>query len=230
MRSGASRFLRSIVRKTTVMIVATAVSGGACSPLMASPRMTLRRRVASTAVASATAVTGGVFGAVREVGHTLSPSALFDRVRTAYFAANVPFGSTIVHEAKKNGLAPELLAAVIKAESKFRPNARSSAGAIGLMQLLPRTGRWMGVTDLFDPQQNIVAGARYLKYLSDEFGGNEQKVIAAYNAGDGNVRRFGGTPPFPETRSYLKIVTNYRNEFARSVSALVSAGGADAGL
>ena len=230
MRSAATRVLRSISRKIGVMVIATVVSGGAWSPLMAAPGMTVGRRLARTAAASAHAVTGGVVGAIQTIGHTLSPSALLDHVRTAWFEANVPFGSMIVSEAKKNGLAPELVAAVIKAESKFHPNARSAAGAIGLMQLLPKTGRWMGVTNLFDPQQNIAAGTRYLKYLSDEFGGNEKEVIAAYNAGEGNVRKFGGTPPFAETRSYVKIVSDYRNEFSRGVSLALAGAGADAGL
>lgn len=232
MRSTWTRALRSIAGKIMIGVVAAVVSSGTVAPAaIAKPHVTFGKRMANTAVASAHAVTGGVVGAMSQVAHTLSPVALLDHIRTAWFTANVPFGSTIVREAKKNGLAPELVAAVIKAESKFHPNARSSAGAIGLMQLLPRTGHWLGATNLFDPTQNIAAGTRYLKYLSDEFGGNERDIIAAYNAGDGNVRKFGGLPPFAETRSYVKIVTNYRNEFSRSVSAaLASSGGVETGF
>ena len=105
---------------------------------------------------------------------------------------------------------PELVAAVVQAESRFKPTARSGAGAIGLMQLVPRTGRWMGARDLTNPAQNIAAGAKYLKYLNERFDGNETKIIAAYNAGEGNVKRFGGVPPFRETRNYVTKVKNYR--------------------
>ena len=85
------------------------------------------------------------------------------------------------------------------------------------MQLMPKTGRWMGARDLTNPVQNIAAGAKYLKYLSTQFKGNETKVIAAYNAGEGNVRRFGGVPPFKETRNYVKKVRNYEGDFKERV-------------
>ncbi len=140
-------------------------------------------------------------------------------MREAFFSSKIPFGGVILREAKKNDLAPELVAAVIKQESMFRPHVRSSSGAIGLMQLVPSTGRRMGADNLLDPQQNIAAGAKYLRYLSDEFGGNDKKVIAAYNAGEGNVKKFGGTPPFKQTRDYVHKVLQYRNEFASSAAA-----------
>ncbi len=106
-----------------------------------------------------------------------------DQVREDFFHKEVPFGSVIYKEARKNNLRPELVAAVVQAESRFKPTARSGIGAIGLMQLVPRTGRWMGARDLTNPAQNIAAGAKYLKYLNERFDGNETKVIAAYNAG-----------------------------------------------
>jgi soluble lytic murein transglycosylase-like protein len=134
----------------------------------------------------------------------------------------VPFGSMIYHEAKKNNIRPELVAAVVQAESRFKPTARSGAGAIGLMQLVPRTGRWMGARDLTNPAQNIAAGAKYLKYLHDRFDGNETKVIAAYNAGEGNVKRFGGVPPFKETRKYVSKVKNYESEYHSRVQNRVA--------
>ncbi|HEX6640624.1 MAG TPA: lytic transglycosylase domain-containing protein, partial [Thermoanaerobaculia bacterium] len=113
----------------------------------------------------------------------------------------------------------ELIAAVVQAESRFKPTARSGAGAVGLMQLVPKTGRWMGARDLTNPAQNIAAGAKYLKYLNDRFDGNETKVIAAYNAGEGNVKRFGGVPPFKETRSYVNKVRNYEQDFRNRVES-----------
>jgi len=145
-----------------------------------------------------------------------------DRVREDFFHKEVPFGSIIYREAKKNDLRPELVAAIVQQESKFKPTARSGAGAVGLMQLVPRTGRWMGARDLTNPAQNIQAGAKYLKYLHDRFDGNETKVIAAYNAGEGNVKRFGGVPPFRETRQYVKKVRGFEQEFHNRVENRVS--------
>src|SRR5205085_1147915 len=83
----------------------------------------------------------------------------------------------IYNEAKKNNVSPLLVAAVARAESSFHPTARSHRGAVGVMQLVPRTGRWLGATDLTDPTQNIVAGAKYLAYLSDSLGGNEDHLL-----------------------------------------------------
>ncbi|HYC61874.1 MAG TPA: lytic transglycosylase domain-containing protein [Thermoanaerobaculia bacterium] len=140
-----------------------------------------------------------------------------EQVREDFFKKEVPFGALIYKEAKKNDVRPELVAAVVQAESRFKPTARSGAGAVGLMQLVPRTGRWMGARDLTNPAQNIAAGTKYLKYLNERFDGNETKVIAAYNAGEGNVKRFGGVPPFRETRSYVKKVKNYEAEYKNRV-------------
>jgi len=114
---------------------------------------------------------------------------------------------------------PELVAAVVQQESKFIPTARSGVGAIGLMQLVPRTGRWMGARDLTNPSQNIMAGAKYLKYLTEQFHGDQQMVIAAYNAGEGAVRRFGGIPPYRETRNYVQRVRNFQQDFGDRVQS-----------
>lgn len=140
-----------------------------------------------------------------------------EQVREDFFRKEVPFGSIIYREAKKNNVRPELVAAVVQAESRFKPTARSGAGAVGLMQLVPRTGRWMGARDLTNPVQNIAAGTKYLKYLNERFDGNETKVIAAYNAGEGNVKRFGGVPPFKETRKYVIKVRDYEKEYRSRV-------------
>ncbi|HEY8133712.1 MAG TPA: lytic transglycosylase domain-containing protein [Thermoanaerobaculia bacterium] len=145
-----------------------------------------------------------------------------DRIRADFFLKHVPFGSIIFNEAKKNNVAAELVAAVARAESGFHPTARSQRGAIGVMQLVPRTGRWLGATDLTDPTQNIVAGAKYLGYLSDRFGGNEDHVIAAYNAGEGNVRRFDGVPPFRETREYVERVHRFQRDLRARMEGQVS--------
>jgi len=150
-------------------------------------------------------------------------AVITDTIKQQFFAKEVPFGSVIYTEAKKNNLPPELVAAVVHTESKFNPTARSRVGAIGLMQLVPRTGRWMGASNLLDPVQNIQAGAKYLKYLSDQFGGDQQKVVAAYNAGPGNVQRFNGVPPFRETRNYVSRVRDYQHGLGDRLSTQMDA-------
>jgi len=127
-------------------------------------------------------------------------------IRKEFFANAVPFGGIIHDKAQKYDVDPALVAAVVETESRFRTNARSQVGARGLMQLMPKTGRWLGARNLYNADQNVDAGAKYLKYLNARFDGNLTKTIAAYNAGEGNVRRYNGVPPFRETRSYVKKV------------------------
>jgi len=183
-----------------------------------------------TAGQIAAQVASGVTGAVHEVAQTVANPAIekvsevpqavasaSETIREQFFQREVPFGSIIYSEAKKNDLSPELVAAVVHTESKFVPTARSHAGAIGLMQLVPRTGRWLGAKDLTNPVQNITAGAKYLKYLTDRFDGDQQKAIAAYNAGEGNVRRFHGVPPFQETQNYVQRVNSFRHDLGSRV-------------
>lgn len=128
-----------------------------------------------------------------------------DEVREQFFRG-IPFGEIIHAKAEKYEVDPVLVAAIVEVESAFEIHARSSRGAVGLMQLRPATGRWMGARNLSDPGQNIDAGTRYLKYLEERFDGDLRAQLAAYNAGEGTVRRYGGVPPFPETRSYIRKV------------------------
>lgn len=131
-------------------------------------------------------------------------------IRRDFFANAVPFGDLIHEKAQKYDVDPALVAAVMETESRFKSGARSQVGAKGLMQLMPRTGRWMGASNLYDPEQNVEAGTKYLSYLNQRFDGNLKKTIAAYNAGEGNVRRYKGVPPFRETRSYVtQVMTRY---------------------
>ncbi len=108
--------------------------------------------------------------------------------------------------AHKYGIDPILIMAMIKVESDFMPNAVSSAGAVGLMQLLPSTARVMHVSDLYTPRENIEAGVRYFKYLCGLFNGNYIKALAAYNAGEKAVIKYDGIPPYPETQWYVARV------------------------
>jgi soluble lytic murein transglycosylase-like protein len=131
-------------------------------------------------------------------------------IRRDFFQNAVPFGDLIHEKALKYDVDPALVAAVVETESRFQSRARSHVGARGLMQIMPRTGRWMGARNLDDPEQNVDAGVKYLKYLQHRFDGNLSKAIAAYNGGEGNVKRYNGIPPFIETRSYVrKVMTKY---------------------
>jgi soluble lytic murein transglycosylase-like protein len=122
---------------------------------------------------------------------------------------NTPYSDLIYKAARRHAVNPHVVAAVIEAESDFQPKAKSRAGACGLMQLLPETARRFGLMhkrDLFNPAKNIEAGVRYLGWLTERFGGDLARVVAAYNAGEGAVDRFGGVPPYEETQSYLRRI------------------------
>ena len=113
----------------------------------------------------------------------------------------------IQEAASRTGLAPELIDAVIKAESGYRTNAVSRVGAQGLMQLMPGTARSLGVSNPFDARQNVLGGAEYLSKQITHFGSVE-KALAAYNAGPGAVQKFGGVPPYAETQRYVRKILN----------------------
>ena len=119
-----------------------------------------------------------------------------------------PLGEIIRTASRRFGVDEGLIRAVIKAESNFNPNAVSHAGAQGLMQLMPATARGLGVTDSFDPLQNVMAGTRFLKDMLTRYGGNLDAALAAYNWGPGNVDRKGMALP-RETREYLTTVKKY---------------------
>ena len=121
---------------------------------------------------------------------------------------DTPYGELIFAAAEKQRLNPQLVAAVVRAESAFDPHAVSHKGARGLMQLMPATARRFGVAteDLFDPQRNLEAGTRYLVWLSKRYPDDLQRILAAYNAGEGNVDRYDGVPPFKETRNYIRRI------------------------
>jgi Transglycosylase SLT domain len=121
----------------------------------------------------------------------------------------LPFDHIIREVAERYDVEPSLVRAIIMAESSYNPMAVSRKGAIGLMQLMPRTAKALGVEDSFDPELNIDAGVRYFRQLLDQFDGDIKLAIAAYNAGSRKVRMYNGIPPFKYTRYYVAKVMEY---------------------
>jgi hypothetical protein len=122
-----------------------------------------------------------------------------------------PWADLINKTAARHGVDPTLVAAITKAESGFNPQALSRAGAKGMMQLMDGTARGLGVTDSFDPTQNVDGGTRYIGEMLKRFG-KPELALAAYNAGPGAVTRHGGIPPFQETQSYVRKVLDYQQK------------------
>jgi len=131
-----------------------------------------------------------------------SPTARVDSAVPQYLSA-------IIYEAsEKHGVDPRLVAAVAQRESRFNPFATSPVGAQGVMQLMPSTARYLGVSNSYDARENVFAGTRYLRTLLDTFDGDLNLTLAAYNAGPGAVRKYRGIPPYRETRAYVSAVRN----------------------
>lgn len=156
------------------------------------------------------AVRAGVLNREKQAALTL------DVFKEEYFRKHIPYGSIIYREARKHNLQPELVAAMVHTESDFRRDLVSHKSAQGLMQIVPETARLLGVRNPFDPEQNIAAGTKYYRYLLNRFD-NETVALAAYNAGEGNVARFGGIPPFDETRQYIAKVNRRTHRYRQRV-------------
>ena len=130
------------------------------------------------------------------------------------------FDHIIQQAAQQHGVSEGLIKAVMHTESGFNVNARSPVGAQGLMQLMPATARRFNVSNAYDPHENIMAGAKYLAWLLKRFNGNTTLALAGYNAGEGNVAKYGGVPPFRETQDYVRRVTSrFSNLYASGVNA-----------
>lgn len=134
------------------------------------------------------------------------------------------FNAEVANAAALHGVDPAFVRAVIHAESAFNPNALSNKGAQGLMQLMPGTADRFGVSDPFDPAQNIAGGTEYLGWLLKRFGGDTRLAAAAYNSGEGSVDRFGGVPPYDETQVYVERVGILHQRYASALASSGSAG------
>ena len=159
-------------------------------------------------------VTAKVFTA-KKVGFSVYKGVPGRKARHTVSKYEAPIGLA----AAAHGIPAALIKSVMHVESAFNAAALSRKGAVGLMQLMPETARDMGVKDPFDPIENIGGGVRYLAFLLSRYGGDKVKALAAYNAGPGAVDKYGGVPPFAETRQYVRDVLFMEGEYARKESA-----------
>jgi soluble lytic murein transglycosylase-like protein len=146
-------------------------------------------------------------------------------VETVYhLPPEILFESLVQEAAEYHGVDPDLVRAVVRTESAFDPTAVSTAGAQGLMQLMPALSDELGVKDPFDPRENIFAGVRYLRALLDQHDGDEALALASYNAGPGAVERYNGVPPYPETEQYIRNINGLLSRELRVASTREPAG------
>ena len=187
-------------------LVAAAAPARADIALLASGttlKVTAHRREGTSVVLSLKG--GGEVGVAATELRGIVPDEVLEEVVAAPLASGAKSLAAMAEEAaRRHGLDPDLVRAVVAVESGFRPDAVSPKGAQGLMQLMPRTARALGVKDSFDPADNLDGGTRYLRSLVTRYNGDVKRALAAYNAGEGAVARHGGIPPYPETLAYVR--------------------------
>lgn len=218
----------------------TALATGAIGPQAAVARIAELQQLIAQARCDGTAANGGASFADALAGAGAQPAASAASATGAYGIAgafgagsnvaaadgatgSAAYDGLVTAAAQRNGLDPALLHGLIQQESGFDPSATSGAGAQGLCQLMPGTAASLGVSDPLDPAQSIEGGARYLRAQLDAFGGDPQLALAAYNAGPGAVRRYGGVPPYAETQAYVQKVLGYANAYRSAHPAMGAA-------
>ena len=137
-----------------------------------------------------------------------------------------PYGELIFNTARRHEVSPRLVAAMVRAESAFDPEAVSHKGAVGLLQLMPATAKRFGLTrgERYRPERNLEAGVRYLRWLLDRYDGELPLVLAGYNAGETNVERYDGVPPFRETREYIRRIYGFLGLSEANAAVAAAAG------
>ncbi len=140
-----------------------------------------------------------------------APAGFMAAFRDSDTVPSTPYGELIFAAARRHEVSPRLVAAMVRAESAFDPRAVSHKGAVGLLQLMPATARRFGLTssERYRPEKNLEAGVRYLRLLLDRYEGELPLALAGYNAGETNVERYGGVPPFRETREYIRRIYDF---------------------
>lgn len=151
---------------------------------------------------------------IEEVQKIVEEGGVFPRRSWRYSEHSMPlfkssYNDVIIAASRRFDVDAALVSAVIKAESDYNPRTVSHKGARGLMQLMPATAKRFGVTNSFDPEQNIHAGTKYLRWLLDRFDGNADLAVAGYNAGEGNIAKYKGVPPFRETVTYINRIARH---------------------
>jgi soluble lytic murein transglycosylase-like protein len=200
-------------------------AGAAASGLATSPSTIAPSATAGASMLAAAGAGASPAGVPVSASGYVTPAATTPATITppAGSSTSSPYDATIAQAATRYDIDPAILHGLIQQESGFDPNARSSAGALGLTQLMPGTASSLGVTNPLDPTQSIEGGARYLSEMLSKFGGNTAEALAAYNAGPGAVSQYGGVPPYAETQAYVNKVLGYADAYRQSLPATTTA-------
>jgi soluble lytic murein transglycosylase-like protein len=198
--------------KVTSVVEADARTGKLVRNMVVTPRSVIRQAVTRQSVAARPVAEAVV--TPREV-----PPLVPAPAKAVAAPSSGNWNEKVAQIAAQHDLPVELLNSVIKVESNYNPYAVSPKGALGMMQLIPATAQRFGVNDVFDPVDNIQGGARYLRYLLDLYHGDYPLALAAYNAGEQAVSKYGTVPPYAETQTYLRLVARQIQEAVKTTAA-----------